>query len=111
MTLARFTSSCLRIARDTRMRRTCWLVRFRNNDVDSAIRLIGDAVKHDPDNPIYHANLGNVLKDAGRLTDAIAAYRRALALHPGYAEIHNNLGYVLQASGTIEEGIGHYRTA
>lgn len=87
------------------------LVRFRNNDVDSAIRLIRDAVEHDPDNPIYHANLGNVLKDAGRLTDAIAAYRRALALHPGYAEIHNNLGYALQASGMIEEGIGHYRKA
>ncbi len=87
------------------------LVRFRNNDVDSAIRLIRDAVEHDPDNPIYHANLGNVLKDAGRLTDAIAAYRRALALRPGYAEIHNNLGFVLQASGMIEEAIGHYRKA
>ena len=87
------------------------LVCLRNNDVDSAIRLIRDAVEHDPDNPIYHANLGNVLKDAGRLTDAIAAYRRALALHPGYAEIHNNLGYALQVSGMIEEGIGHYRKA
>jgi protein O-GlcNAc transferase len=87
------------------------LVCLRNNDFNAAIRLIRGAVEHDPDNPIYHANLGNVLKDAGQLTDAIAAYRRALALHPGYAEIHNNLGYALQASGMIEEGIGHYRTA
>ena len=87
------------------------LVCLRNNDFDSAIRLIRGAVEHDPDNPIYHANLGNVLKDAGQLADAIAAYRRALALHPGYAEIHNNLGYALQASGMIEEGIGHYRKA
>ncbi|MDQ2961694.1 MAG: tetratricopeptide repeat protein [Pseudomonadota bacterium] len=87
------------------------LVCLRNNDFDSAIRLIRDAVERDPDNPIYHANLGNVLKDAGRLTDAIAAYRRALELHPEYAEIHNNLGYVLQASGMFEEGIGHYRKA
>ena len=54
------------------------LVFSRKNDVDSAIRLIRDALEQDPDNPIYHANLGNVLKDAGRLTDAIAAYRRAL---------------------------------
>src|SRR5438876_4147308 len=87
------------------------LVRFRTNDVGSAIRLIRDAVERDPDNPIYHANLGNVFKDAGRLTDAIEAYRRALALRPEYAEVHNNLGYVLQASGMIEEGTAHYRKA
>jgi tetratricopeptide (TPR) repeat protein len=87
------------------------LVFLRNNDVDSAIRLIGDAIELDPDNPLYHANLGNILKDSERPTDAIMAYRRALELHPGYAEVHNNLGYVLQAGGMIEEGIGHYRKA
>jgi predicted O-linked N-acetylglucosamine transferase (SPINDLY family) len=87
------------------------LVHFRNKDFDSAIRLIRSAVERDPDNPVYRANLGNVLKDAGRMTDAIGAYRRALELHPGYAEIHNNLGYVLQLSGMIDEGIAHYRKA
>jgi len=87
------------------------LVHFQNRDFDSAIDLIRDAVERDPDNPVYRANLGNVLKDAGRLTDAIAAYRRALELHPGYAEVHNNLGYVLQLSGMIDEAIDHYRKA
>ncbi len=87
------------------------LVFLRNNDIDSAIRCIRDAVELDPNNPLYHANLGNILKDSGRPTDAIMAYRRALELHPGYAEVHNNLGYVLQAGGMIEEGIGHYRQA
>lgn len=87
------------------------LVHYRNSDFDSAIRLIQGAVERDPDNPIYHANLGNVLKDAGRLTDAIAAYRRALELNPGDAAIHNNLGYVLQVSGIMDEGIGYYRKA
>ena len=87
------------------------LVRFRNNDVESAIRLIGEALARDPENPIYHANLGNVLKDSGRLAEAIAAYRRALALRPGYPEVHNNLGHALQASAMIDEGISHYRSA
>ena len=85
------------------------LVRFRKSDFDAAIRLIRAAVESDPANPIFQGNLGNVLKDAGRTAEAIAAYRRALELDPGYAEIHNNLGYVLQIGGTIEEAIGHYR--
>ncbi len=87
------------------------LVHFRNNDPDSAIRMIRDAIERKPDNPIFHGNLGNVLKDAGRQNDAIAAYRRALELDPGYAEIHNNLGYVLQISGMPDEAIAHYRQA
>ncbi|HET7033739.1 MAG TPA: tetratricopeptide repeat protein, partial [Casimicrobiaceae bacterium] len=87
------------------------LVHFRNKDFDSAIRMIGDAIAHDPDNPIYHGNLGNVLRDAGRVTDGIAEYRRALELHDGYAEIHNNLGHALQGIGRLDEAIEHYRTS
>lgn len=87
------------------------LVRFRNRDFESAIRLIREAIQRDPDNPIYHGNLGNVFKDAGRPTEAIAAYRRALEIDPGYAEINNNLGYVLQIGGKTDEAIAHYRKA
>jgi predicted O-linked N-acetylglucosamine transferase (SPINDLY family) len=87
------------------------LVRFRNNDFDAAIRLIGEALVRDPANPIYHGNLGNVLKDAGRPTEAMAAYRRALEIDPSYGEIHNNLGYLLHSSGRIDEATRHYRNA
>ena len=87
------------------------LVHFRNNDFDAALRLIGTAIERQPGNPVFHGNLGNVLKDAGRPVEAIAAYRTALALDPAYAEIHNNLGYLLQASGKLDDAIGHYRRA
>ena len=87
------------------------LVHFRHNDFDGAIRLIGEALARDPANPIYHGNLGNVLKDAGRRSDAMAAYRRALEIDPSYGEIHNNLGFLLQSSGRIDEAIHHYRNA
>jgi protein O-GlcNAc transferase len=85
------------------------LVRFRNNDFDAAIGLIRQAIERDANNPIYQANLGNVLKDAGRTVEAIDAYRRALELDPKYAEVHNNLGYVLQINGLFEEAIAQYR--
>ena len=87
------------------------LVRFRHQDFEAAIRLIRDAIALDPRNPLYHGNLGNVFKDAGRIEDAIATYGRALELDPGYAEIHNNLGYLLQISGGLHDAIGHYRQA
>jgi protein O-GlcNAc transferase len=87
------------------------LVRSRDNDFDTAIRLIRAAIERDPENPIYLGNLGNVYKDAGRVDDAVGAYRKALALDPGYAEIHNNLGYVLQLRGEMDDAIAHYRKA
>ena len=87
------------------------LVRFRYNDFDAAIRLIRGAIDRHPDNPIYQGNLGNVLRDAGQPSGAVAAYRRALELDPGFAEIHNNLGYLLHLEGKIAEAIAHYRRA
>jgi len=44
----------------------------------------------------YFNNLGNMLRECGRLDDAIAHYRRAVALRPDYPEAHNNLGNALR---------------
>jgi predicted O-linked N-acetylglucosamine transferase (SPINDLY family) len=43
-------------------------------------------------NPEVYNNLGTLCKKQGRLDDAIAAYRRALARSPAYANAHYNLG-------------------
>ncbi|NIG06122.1 tetratricopeptide repeat protein, partial [Burkholderia sp. Tr-849] len=44
----------------------------------------------------YFNNLGNMLRESGRLDDAIAHYRRAVGLRPDYPEAHNNLGNALR---------------
>ncbi|RQS02533.1 tetratricopeptide repeat protein [Burkholderia sp. Bp9002] len=49
--------------------------------------------------PVYLNNLGNMLRAHGRLDDAIAAYRRAVALKPDYADAHSNLGNALCEAG------------
>ncbi|RAU19986.1 hypothetical protein CU669_20795 [Paramagnetospirillum kuznetsovii] len=46
---------------------------------------------------------------AGRLTDAIAAYRRVLALVPGSAPAYCNLGVAIEAQGRLDEAIAAYR--
>ena len=49
-------------------------------------------------------NLGMALKDLGRLDEAIAAYRRALALRPDSAEVHYSLALALLLHGEFAEG-------
>ncbi|RKP45607.1 tetratricopeptide repeat protein [Trinickia fusca] len=65
---------------------------------DAGIALIRESIAAYP-SPIYHNNLGNALREAGDLTQAIDAYRQAIALKRDYAEAHNNLGNALREAG------------
>lgn len=60
---------------------------------------------------ITENNLATALREAGRLEEAEAHYRRALAISPHYAAAHSNLGALLRATGRVEEAISHYREA
>jgi Flp pilus assembly protein TadD len=51
-----------------------------------------------PDFAEAHNNLGNTLKELGRLDEAEASYNQAIALKPDYAEAHRNLGNTLVLS-------------
>ncbi|MDA8230324.1 MAG: tetratricopeptide repeat protein [Magnetospirillum sp.] len=52
-----------------------------------------------------------VVYEAGRLEEAIAHYRRALALDPGNAAAANDMGNALQTLGRFEDAISCYRAA
>ncbi|WP_157659814.1 tetratricopeptide repeat protein, partial [Burkholderia ubonensis] len=62
---------------------------------DAGIALMQRSLVERPD-ASYFNNLGNMLRECGRLDDAIAHYRRAVALRPDYPEAHNNLGNALR---------------
>jgi protein O-GlcNAc transferase len=62
-------------------------------------------------NPLYFCNLGVALKQQGRLEEAIAACRQAIAIKPDYAEAHFNLGNALYDQGKLEEAVTAYRQA
>lgn len=53
-------------------------------DLDGACRLIGQAIAVMPDMVNAHFNLGNQLSRAERYEEAVAAYRRLLALDPDH---------------------------
>jgi predicted O-linked N-acetylglucosamine transferase (SPINDLY family) len=65
-------------------------------------------------NPEYveaHVNLGNALKEEGKLDEAAVHYRRALELKLDDAKACNNLGMLLQAQGKLEEAVAQYQHA
>ena len=74
------------------------------------------AARVTPESYIAHENLGQALRERGRLDEARASYERALAnapvKSPAYnAVIHNSLGLVLTRQGRIEEARGQFAAA
>jgi len=58
-----------------------------------------------------HNNFGNILKEQGKLAEAISHYSEALRINPNYSYAHNNLGLALQDQGKLAEAISHYSAA
>jgi len=67
------------------------LVRDAQGQAEQALALIAKAIAR-KSSPRFFANQGVILGRIGRLDDAVAAHRQALALQPDYPEALNNLG-------------------
>ena len=78
---------------------------------DIAADLIGKAIAQNDQDPAFHGNLGGALRAQGKLDEAIASYRRALALKPDHADGHYALGNALQDHGRLDEAITSYQQA
>jgi tetratricopeptide (TPR) repeat protein len=60
---------------------------------------------------VTEGNLGAALQSEGRLDEAAAHYRRAIALRPEYAAAYSNLGTALRAQGRLDEAVATYERA
>jgi predicted O-linked N-acetylglucosamine transferase (SPINDLY family) len=69
------------------------------------------AVSLHPGIAVVHNNLGAVLKDQGRLDDALAAFQKAIELQADFAEAFFNRGGVLQQQARLEEALTAYGQA
>jgi Flp pilus assembly protein TadD len=59
-------------------------------------------VATDPSDARAHNNLGVAFYGQGRVDEAIARFRMAIALSPEYAEAHTNLGIAYGRMGWLE---------
>lgn len=64
-----------------------------------------------PDDGLTWANLGNTLRVAGRLEEALGAYDRALEAEPGDAAIVSDRGLVLSGMGRFAEALRSFEEA
>lgn len=60
---------------------------------------------------VAYRSEGRQLQEAGDLPRAAAAYRRAVMVHPKYAEAYNDLGVILESMGELKHAEEAYQTA
>ena len=80
-------------------------------DFSEAVRDYASALERDPDNAVYHNNLGIALRYLERFDDAIAAYDRAIELDPEYRDAYTNRGVVHADKGDLELAVGDFDRA
>jgi tetratricopeptide (TPR) repeat protein len=57
---------------------------------------VADCERLSKNDAVTHYIRGNLLRSQRKLDEAVAAYRKAIAIDPGYAEAHCNLGHTLR---------------
>jgi serine/threonine protein kinase/tetratricopeptide (TPR) repeat protein len=79
-------------------------------DFDKAIDLAGEAIESETTCLNYYL-FGNLLRDLGRLDEAIDIYHKAIELDPKDSYAHGNLARTLNMQGKPDEAIAAYRMA
>lgn len=76
-----------------------------------AVDLIGQAIKRDRQNPVYHLTRATALEDLDRLHEALEGYDKALALKPDYAEAFYSRGIALKKIGHLGDALANFEKA
>ncbi len=77
----------------------------------NSFTLYEHAIRVTTGNYFAHANLGILLRNAGRLDEAADQLEKALHIKPDDARAHTNLGTVLEKQGRLEEAVAQHREA
>jgi predicted O-linked N-acetylglucosamine transferase (SPINDLY family) len=85
--------------------------RHTGGDVAGARELFERVASEDPSNPAAIFGIGQLEMQAGKLQQAVAAYRRAAELVPTSAQVHFSLGLALQTTGDPADAIAAHRQA
>ena len=76
-------------------------IAFKNNDPEKALPLLQKAIKQRNDIRIAYVDLGAILTQEKRYSEAAAALKQAIKLDPAQADAHFRLGKLHQAMGNM----------
>ncbi len=86
------------------------ILAMASGDLLAAEQALRAALNATPENAEIHYQLGRVLKDLGRLTEALACYDQTLALAPDYWPAHSSRGTACRLLGRYHEALSSQRT-
>lgn len=72
---------------------------FQASQIDEALKELDSLLKEFPDDPFYWDLKGQILFDAGKISEAIVAYEKAVNLRPDIPLLHLNLAHALIEGG------------
>ncbi len=78
---------------------------------DEAIEIDLRAIENDAENTSQIYVMGNTYANAGRTTEAIRVYEKALTVLPNDAFMHRTLGRLFEQEQRLEEALAQYRAA
>jgi Tfp pilus assembly protein PilF len=87
------------------------LAHLRENRPALALDQFKKAIREDPKNAYAYKGLGLTYAQLGKLSDAVASFRKALELNPYYVDVRNDLGSALVLSGKRAEGKAEFLAA
>ncbi len=80
-------------------------------DYDTALKILRDALKKEPDSPELHGWVGIAMLEMGNAKQAALEFRKAIAVEPGSADFHNGLGYAMLAMESLNEAVASFKEA
>lgn len=87
------------------------LLCYQSNNLEDALKRIARAIAIESSISIYHRDIGEMLRQSGRLDKAIEAGQTSTRLSPNDAEAHYNLGVAYASDGQNQSAIDSYRKA
>ena len=87
------------------------LTHQQNKHWQSHVGFYEYTLKFAPDSSRLHSDLGVAYYGAGRIDDAIKAFKRAIEIKPDFDYAYNNLGAMYLAKGQLSQAIVYYEKA
>jgi len=87
------------------------LEHYQSGRYEDAEKLAISITQQFPHHPFSWKVLAAVLKQTGRISEALVASQKAVEIDPEDAEAHSNLGNTLKELGRLEEAEARYRKA